>query len=111
MVIGADQRRRRGEDLRAGRARQRALQIADAGAGDEAWPERDPGWRRRYDGPGPAGQSAISTTGGALPPCSDQLVPFTRTLKFRQLLEGSDGIIRTVITGAARCFPAATGRK
>lgn len=39
----------------------------------------------------------------------DQLVPFSRTLKVRQLFEGSEGIIRTVITGAARCFSVGHG--
>jgi hypothetical protein len=43
-----------------------------------------------------------SRTGG-------QLVPFTRTLKVRQLFEGAEGISRTVITGAARCLSAGHG--
>lgn len=37
------------------------------------------------------------------------LVPFSRTPKARQLPDGSEGIIRTVITGAARCFSAGHG--
>ncbi len=35
--------------------------------------------------------------------------PFQRTLTVRQLFEESEGIIRTVITGAARCFSAGHG--
>ena len=38
-----------------------------------------------------------------------QLVPFSKTLKARQLFDRSEGIIRTVITGAARCFSAGHG--
>ena len=50
----------------------------------------------------------LSTVLGYSRDC-DQLVPFSRMLKSRQVLERSEGVIRTVITGAARCFPDGHG--
>ena len=47
-------------------------------------------------------ESGITHLGG-------QLIPFTRTLKVRQLFEVVNGVTRTVITGTASYMPVGHG--